>query len=319
MIYLSAFIWIPSLIILIILLLVMLLSYICYKTIFYSKNKQSNEQYPLPPGKEYSIYQDDIINYMKIVDNLPYQEVSIKSFDGLTLKGKYYECEKGAPIELMIHGYRGNARRDLSAGVIRAFKHKRNVLLVDNRGSGLSEGHVITFGVNESKDCLRWINYIVENIDKNAQIILTGISMGAATVLIVSSFELPKNVIGVIADCGYTSTKDIVKKVMKDLKLPSSFFYIFTKIGAKIFGKFKIDEVSPIKAMEQCKLPVIFFHGDTDNFVPYYMSEKNYEKCTTKKHLVRISNAGHGLCYIKDSETYLLELEKFFFEKNDIL
>ena len=308
----SLFIWIPVGVVSSIIIIFLLLSYFCYKTIFYSKNKKSSEQYPLPPGREYLKYKDDIIGYMKQVDELPCEEISIKSFDGLTLKARYYECEKGAPIELMLHGYRGNARRDLSGGVIRAFKHKRNVLLVDNRGSGASEGHIITFGVNESKDCLDWINYIITNINVDAKIILTGVSMGAATVLITSSFDLPQNVIGVIADCGYTSTKDIIKKVMKDIRLPASLFYPFVKLGAKIFGKFSIDKYSPIKAMENSKLPIIFFHGDIDGFVPYEMSVENYNKCKTKKQLVTITGAGHGLCYVKDPEKYLLELENFF-------
>ena len=312
MINLAIYIWLPSTIIISLLLITLILSYICFKIIFYSKNEEFKEKYPLPPGREYEVYKDDIIDYMIKTDKLNGMEVTIKSFDGLTLKGKYYECEKGAPIELMIHGYRGDARRDLSGGVVRAFKHKRNVLLVDNRGSGKSEGHVITFGVNESKDTLRWIDYIINNINKDAQIILTGVSMGAATVLILSSLDLPKNVIGVIADCGYTSTKEIIKKVIKDLKLPPRILYPFVYLGARLFGKFKPDEVSPIKAMENSKLPIIFFHGDADSFVPYYMSIENYNKCVSKKHMVNIPGAGHGLCYVKDPEKYLLELENFF-------
>ena len=305
-------IWIPCSIILIIFVFILITSYICYKIIFCRIIEKDIPKYPLPPGRAYEKYKDEIISYMKEVDQIKYKDVSITSFDGLKLCGKYYECEKNAPIELMVHGYRGDSRRDLSGGVIRAFKQNRNVLLIDNRASGRSEGKVITFGVKESKDCISWINFIITNINKEAKIILTGVSMGAATVMIAASETLPNNVVAVLADCGYTSTKAIIKKVIKGMKLPPNFLYFFVKLGAIIFGKFTPDKVSPIKAMETSKLPIIFFHGDDDRFVPCDMSIENYNKCISPKHLVLVKNAGHCLCYTQDSENYLKELEKFF-------
>ena len=80
------------------------------------------------------------------------EEVEIRSRDGLTLRGKYYEYEKGAPLEIMFHGYRGNAARNLSGGVERCFTLKRNTLIVSQRAHGNSEGHVITFGYKEKYD-----------------------------------------------------------------------------------------------------------------------------------------------------------------------
>lgn len=314
MIIFSLLIWLPISIIITIFIITISLSYVCYRMIFFLRKSKNNELYPIPPGEEYIAKKELMIEYMKYVDSLDYKEASIKSFDGLILKGKYYECEKNAPIEIMVHGYKGNARRDLSGGVVRAFKHKRNVLLIDNRGSGDSEGKNTTFGVNESLDVKEWVNYTLKEINPNAKIILTGISMGAATVMIASSFELPKNVVGVVADCGYTSTEEIIKKVIKDMKLPPNLIFPFVKLGALIFGHFKVDKYSPIKAMKNAKLPIIFFHGDSDNFVPCYMSEENYKKCITKKRLVKIESAGHGLCYAENSEKYLEELYEFFKE-----
>ena len=313
MLFFSILPWI-SIVILSLLLLTIVMAYICYRMIFYLKRETNTEKYPIPPGREYEKRKDIIIEYMKHVDALNYKTAKIKSFDGLTLEAKYYECDPNAPIEIMVHGYKGNARRDLSGGVVRAFKQNRNVLLIDNRGAGNSEGKTTTFGIYESKDLLGWINYIINDINADSKIILTGISMGAATVMITSSFDLPKNVIAVVADCGYTSTKDIIKLVVKNMKLPPNLIFPFVKLGAKLFGHFKIDEYSPIKAMEAAKLPIIFFHGDKDNFVPYYMSEENYKKCITQKKLVNIPGAGHGLCYAVNSEKYLYELHEFLKE-----
>ncbi|MBQ4130732.1 MAG: alpha/beta hydrolase [Clostridia bacterium] len=249
---------------------------------------------------------------MKETRALNPKEVSIKSFDGLTLYGKYYEYSKDAPIELMFHGYRGNGERDLCGGVQRCFKLGRSCLIVDQRAAGKSGGKVITFGVKESRDCLKWIDYIIENINSDAKIIITGISMGAATVAIAAGEKLPKNVIAALADCGYTSAKDIIKKVMTDLKLPPKIFYPFVKIGARIYGGFDLEQYSPIEAMKNCTIPIIFIHGTTDAFVPYEMSVENFNACTHKiKKLVTIENAGHGLAYLKDTDAYFKGIFEF--------
>ena len=177
-------------------------------------------------------------------------------------------------MEILFHGYRGDAERDLSKGIERCFKLNRNALIVDLRGIGESEGNVITFGIKERKDCLTWINFAIKEFGNNVEIIITGISMGAATVMMASSMDLPKNVIGTLADCGYSSPKDIIKKVIKQIHLPTFIFYPLIKLGAKLFGKFNLEEYSPYESVQKSKVPIIFIHGNVDNFVPCDMSEK---------------------------------------------
>ena len=289
-------------------------AYVCYRMIFRApKRKPKPEGVDIPEGEIYSARKKQLTDWGNEVRSLPCREVSIKTFDGLTLRGRYYEFYKGAPIELMLHGYKGNSERDLSGGVIRGRTLGHNVLLFDHRGSGESDGKVITFGINESRDCRQWVDFIIENIDRNARIILTGVSMGAATVMICSAMDMPKNVVGVLADCGYTSARDIIKKVIRDMKLPAGLLYPFVRLGAVLFGRFNIDKTSPIEAMKACKLPVIFIHGDADDFVPYSMSEENYAACISEhKRLVAIEGAGHGLAYPANEEKYLRSVKEFF-------
>ena len=152
-----------------VLLLVILTAYICFRIAFFvpKKDKEQSEQFKLPEGDGFLPYHDLIKSWHDKLTSLPFEEVSIKTFDGLTLYARYYECQKGAPIELMFHGYRGTAQRDLCGGIQRSFALKRNVLLVDQRASSKSEGNVITFGIKESKDCLCWVHYLVERFGQD--------------------------------------------------------------------------------------------------------------------------------------------------------
>lgn len=249
---------------------------------------------------------------MKEVRALPHEEFSITSFDGLTLRGKYYEYAPGAPIELMLHGYRGEAERDLCGGVQRCFALQRSALIVDQRACGHSEGNVITFGIKEYRDCLTWLDFMVEHFGKDVKIILTGISMGASTVIMAAANPLPANVVGVLADCGYTSANDIIKKTIKEMKLPVAPLYPFVKLGARLYGGFTLEETSPIEAIQKCSLPVILIHGEADVFVPCEMSRQNYDACNAPKQIVTVPGADHGLCYLVDSEAYLNALREFF-------
>ena len=292
---------------------VLLIAYLCYRRVFYSPKRTplGPDEYEIPPGEIYEQYREEMIGWMKEARAIPHEKVSTKSFDGLTLYGKYYECKKGAPIELLFHGYEGDAERDLCGGVQRCFSLGRNAILVDQRGSGDSEGHVISFGINERRDCLSWIDFILEKFGEDQLIMLGGISMGASTVLMAAGEKLPKNVVYAVGDCGYTSAKEIICKIAKEVGFPPKLAYPFIKLGAKLFGKFDLEETSPIEAMKTCTIPVMFFHGDEDAFVPCEMSERLYEACPTKKRFVKVKGAGHGLAYPLDKEGYVNAIKEF--------
>lgn len=292
---------------------VLIFAYVCYRIVFYKTKKKvlGPDEYDIPKGAEYEIYREEIVESVKKGRAMKHENVCVKSFDGLTLHGRYYECCTGAPLEILFHGYRGNSERDLSAGVERCFALGRNALIVDHRASGESEGKTITFGILERKDCLSWADFAVRRFGSGVKIILTGISMGAATVMMAVGEELPKNVVCVLADCGYSSPKEIIKKVMGDLKLPAALFYPFVKLGAKLFGGFDLEETSAMEAVKRAKVPVIFIHGESDDFVPCDMSRSLYEACVSPKKIMTVPGAGHGTAYLKDREAYLSALRDF--------
>jgi len=288
-------------------------SLICYFLAFYSKKRKecNPDEYKFDLEELYSPHKAQMIKWMRWARELNPQKFTIKSHDGLTLVGKYFEYEKGAPIEILFHGYRGNGERDLSGGIERCFKIGRNALIVDQRASGQSEGHTITFGIKEHLDAIQWAEFVAEHFGKDTTIILSGVSMGAATVLMASGKPLPTNVKCILADCGYSSPKEIIMKTIGEMKLPPKLMYPFVKLGARLFGHFSLDSFSPVEAVKQSTVPTIFIHGTSDDFVPYYMSEKMYAECTAKKSLIPIEGAGHGLAYIADGELYLQSIIDF--------
>ena len=301
-----------------ILLAVLLICLYCYHVAFYMPPRKPRPEgfIDFPPGKAYEPFHPQMKAWAEENFRRKQEHFSIKSFDGLTLWGTFYEYAPGAPVEIMFHGYRGSAERDMSGGVHRCFKVGRSALVVEQRCSHGSEGNTITFGINEHRDCLKWVDFAIEHLGKDIKIILTGISMGAATVMMAAGEKLPPNVVGILADCGYTSAKEIMFHVMRGMKLPPKLCYPFVKLGAKLFGHFDLDENSPIEAMKRCTLPVIFFHGEADDFVPCSMSREIFEICTSRKRLVTIPGAGHGVSYAKDPQRYLQELRDFFGPEN---
>ncbi len=304
--------------VLLIALAVLLASYICFSMVFKTKPSKicKEGEYDLPPGEIYEPYYPKMRCWVDSIRSMERENVEITSFDGLKLRGYYYEYSPDSPLELIFHGYGGNSERDLSGGVERCFALGRSVILIDQRGAGRSEGNVCSFGINERRDCLEWINFAIQKFGKERPIILGGVSMGAATVMMASGENLPENVVCVMADCGYSSSKEIIKKVVREMKLPPSIIYPFIKLGAKIFGGFDLEETSPIEAVARSKTPLVFIHGDTDDFVPHSMSVECYNATNAPKKLVTIEGAGHGLAYPVQPDKYVNSLRDFENECN---
>lgn len=281
-------------------------TYLCFRMAFYmtDKQKRPRTEYDIPDGEIYEPYRDRMVQWIKETRALPYREMTVQSADGLTLRGKFYEYDENAPIELMFPGYRGRAERDLCGGVQRCFSLGYSVLLVEQRACGTSDGHVITFGIRESDDCIRWAQLLKEQYP-DRPVMLTGVSMGAATVLTAAGKPLPDNVVAVLADCGYTSAHDIICKVVRQIGLPPKLVYPFIKWGAKLYGGFDLEETSPLEAVTRSPVPVLLIHGDADDYVPCEMSRRLYDACTAPKELLVVKGAGHGLAYLVDRDGYV--------------
>lgn len=293
-------------------------SYVCYKMVFRTPKRKvlAKDEYDLPPGEIYEPFYPQMKKWVDDIRSMKRELIEISSFDNLKLRGYYYEHSEDSPLELIFHGYGGNAERDLSGGVERCFALGRSVILIDQRGAGMSEGKVCSFGINERRDCLAWIDYATKRFGESRPLIIGGVSMGAATVMMASGENLPSNVVCVMADCGYSSSKKIIKKVVREMKLPPDLIYPFIKLGAKLFGRFDLEETSPVEAVARSKTPIVFIHGDNDDFVPHAMSVECFEAASAPKKLVTIEGAGHGLAFPVNPNKYVESLREFEIEAN---
>lgn len=291
-------------------ILFFLIPYYVYRTAFYSPPKKHPKPEDPMKGRQYHEVEDNIRLATRVMEKFPFEPVTIDSFDGTKLYGRYYHLKDGAPVEILFHGYRSCAFRDCSGGHALARKMGFNTLVVDQRAHGESGGRVITFGVKERLDCVRWAEYIDRRV--GGEIILDGLSMGATTVLMAAGEQLPASVKGVIADCGFTSPKEIMLKVMEsDLKIRCRPLFYLVALMVRLRAGFDVDEYSTIEAMKRNRLPILFLHGTEDKFVPCGMTKSAYEACASEKTLVLIEGAGHGTSYLKEPETCREALQAF--------
>lgn len=227
------------------------------------------------------------------------EQVEITSFDGLKLTGFYLPCPGSKRTVLCFHGYRSDGWADFAC--VLKFYHEQgcNLLVAHQRAHGLSEGKYICFGVKERFDCRDWAGYLAGRFPGHA-LFLHGLSMGGATVLMAAGLDLPPQVKGVISDCGFTSPYDIMKHVAKNLHIPTFPFLPLTRIWIRLIAGFGLKEAGTLEALKKTRLPVLFIHGTSDDFVPVWMTEKNFEACASEKHLLLVEGAGHALSYLTD-------------------
>lgn len=310
---------IPVLSVVLLLLLALLVSYLTYRLAFYSNRKKGNDAYLKKVMESYGEYGE---RFEKVVKNLEENEctrVSVTSFDGLKLSARYYHKKDGAPLHILFHGYRSRAEFDMSGAAYECMAMSHNVLLVDQRAHGLSEGESISFGINERRDLLVWCDYARKEFGENVKIFLWGVSMGGATVLMSLDLPLPKNVLGVVSDCPYTSPEAIIKLVGKKIKMPVALLFPFLRLGARLFGGFRLGEVSAEKSVLKSEKPVLLLHGAEDTFVPCEMSEKmanDAREGGVELRFLKFENAPHAMSCFEDSEKYSATVREFV---NEIL
>ena len=295
----------------ILLLIILILIFLwIYRTAFFSNPHGRKEDiHAIPSGEQYLHQRDRMHSLIDDLDRIPFEPVEIRSFDGLLLRARYYHKSDSAPVEIEFHGYRGSAIRDFCGGARIGLRKGHNILLVDQRTQGRSEGRTITFGIRERFDVLSWIDYVRKRLGEDVPIILAGVSMGAATVIMATGLDLPENVCGVVADCPYSSPEAIIQVVCGKMRLPVRLAMPMVRLVARVCG-FSLRAASAVEAVKNGRTPVLIIHGEDDRFVPCDMS-REIAAAGKRVQLETFPGAGHGLSYMVDTQRYEHCVEMF--------
>lgn len=273
--------------------------------------------FPANERNPWKKYWEEYQSNVQYIHSLQKQDCWITSIDGLKLHASFIPSSQAKRMIVCAHGYKGNGEDDFSKGV-KAFHEDSSLLIIDERACGQSEGDIITFGALEKKDVIAWTEWLNENKnEEHLPIYLYGVSLGSATVCMSSDHHFPKEVKGIIADCGYASFEDIANQLAKSwFHIPGFPIIPFLNFFCKVKGHFDMKEADATKALSHSTLPVLFIHGTADTFVIPENTKKNYEACTSEKDVLYINEAPHAISIYVDSETYINKVKEFM-KKHD--
>ena len=265
----------------------------------------------------------DIMNELSLtLSDTKAGDVYITSFDGLSLYGQYFKSsianDDVTRVAICFHGYTGHGGGNSSAAAMYFLNNGFDVLLPDSRSHGNSEGDHITFGCKDRFDGLSWVEYIrelyqSEDSDGSLEIYLYGVSMGGATVCMISGFELPSCVKGIISDCAFTSPEEIFFNVLKtQCHLPPAPILIPADMMCRAAAGYSFDECNASEEVKKASVPMLFIHGTADTFVPPEMCIEIYNNCVSRKDILIVEDAGHIEAYYKARGDYERKINEFF-------
>lgn len=267
------------------------------------------KEQPLP---EDAIYKPLIELSQKAREDLkdvPFEDVWIRSADNLNLHGLYFDRHREKTV-ILAHGYMSQAEARLT-GVKFYLERGFNALLVDSRAHGRSEGKYVSMGYFESQDLLLWVKYL-ERRNGICPVVLDGVSMGAATVLSVSLWDVPDTVRAIVADSAYTSAYEVFRHQIKYIQhLPSKPVLAVSAMIAKRKIGYGLKKNTPLDAVKRSHIPTLFIHGEKDSTVPFYMQKQLVEHCAAKKLYLAIKDAEHCTCITTAPAVYEATIDRF--------
>lgn len=246
----------------------------------------------------------------EVVKHLDYEEFERINPRRKKLHAKLFPCGKPSKkFVICSHGYRSNGIDEFASIIPFYLENGINTFVIDHQAHGKSEGSTITFGLRESKDLLGWVHWLIEHFGQDIEIMIHGVSMGAASALETSS-QVPEQVKFIVEDCGYTTIKQQILHTLKSVKVPTAVYGLLS-------GNFwlhtlsPLNKISPLEEVKQAKIPILFVHGMKDDLVPFTMGEELYDACPTEKDALFVVNAGHTQSYFMDRLAYENKIKEF--------
>ena len=245
-----------------------------------------------------------------------YEEIELTSDDGLKLQGSLLEAEEPTnKTVVLVHGYLG---RGTDMGLYAEYYYETlgyNVFFADMRGHGESEGDYIGFGWHDRLDVIDWTDLLIEKLGPDTEVVVHGVSMGAAAVLMASGEHMPEQVKAIVADSPYTSVYDLFAYQMKRMyHLPAVPILPTTSAVTKMRAGYSLTEASALDQVKKAEVPILYVHGEADDFVPTRMAEELYENTKSDAEIMKVEGAGHSESFVVAKEKYTKKLEAFLSE-----
>ncbi len=272
-------------------------------------------------GCDLSGREEEHNKHKKWLEDYGYEKYYMLSDRGEQLTAYLVKPEKESNVyAFCAHGYRSEARGEFCQIAQYYMDKGINVFMPDHVASGESEGTYCTFGYYEEPDCLKWLAYMKDTFGSDIKILLHGVSMGAATVMMMTGNKaLPENVKLTVSDCGYSTAVGEFSEKLDDLGLPSGLIISGVNTVNKLHLGFDFYKLRPVDSVRNAKIPMLFVHGTGDTFIPHSMCQEVYEACGSKnKEILYIEGADHAQSFPTDKETYSKKLDemidKYVFE-----
>lgn len=289
-------------------------SYFFYRTMIRANAKRDRTQ--KMAGTDWDLYIPAIRAAKEWLAEQPQEDAWVTSEDGLKLFGKFFPCGDSRKTVICFHGYTSEGLNDYSTLAKFYLANGFNLMIVDQRAHGRSEGAYIGFGCLDRRDARIWIDYVLTRVGEDSEILLHGDSMGASTVLMTTGLSLPGQVKAAVSDCAFTSAWEVFSAVLKNMYHlpPFPIMQIANRMVKKKAG-YELDECNAKREVEKAGIPILFIHGEKDSFVPCSMVHELYERCQSEKKLVIVEGAGHVESCYKNPEDYEEAIRSFIFPK----
>lgn len=253
---------------------------------------------------------------MQLIEDLGYERHFMINDRGHKVVAYHIKPKKESNVYIFgSHGYRCEGKREwcyFAKHFVEELGY--NMFFIDHQCAGESDGEYIGFSSFESVDAMKWLGYMNETFGKDIQIILHGMSMGSATVMLMSGNEnLPDNVRFIIADCGFTSALDEFKYKLKCWGAPENpIVPIVCAMNKRRAGYDFQADTNALEAVSRARVPMLFIHGGDDKFVPTYMVNELFDACSAPyKDKLIVAGAGHAESYHLDKQGYEKKIDEF--------
>src|SRR5699024_1801331 len=246
-------------------------------------------------------------------DEQSFEQLQIEAEDGVKLNGYYLPAKESSnKVVLFAHGYLGHAKDMSLFGQHYVEDLGFHMISPDSRGHGDSEGEYIGFGWHDRLDHLKWIDLIIDEFGEDVEIVLHGLSMGAATVLMTSGENLPDQVKAIVADSPYSGVYQLFSyQLDRMFHLPDFPILPTLSLVTNMKAGYTLNEASAVDQVRQADVPILYIHGESDVFVPSAMTELLYEETNSDADMLLIPGASHGESIVLDEEAYLDKLKSF--------